>query len=79
MLTAELTGQTITIWRLQTNQKDEIVASDAFWTPHAGKLRYGDRILVDSTGGGKPHAFTLAVTYRAGRKIRVQPDRLPPS
>ncbi len=74
-LKLEITGQTLSIFSYATNDKLTDLKKPDYWDTVASRLRLWDRILINSLSGGKPHAFTLVVTYaskKSGVKVQLE-------
>lgn len=74
-LILETTGKTLSVFSYETSDKLSDLRNPAYWAPVASRLRLWDRILINSLSGGKPHAFTLVVTFwskKSGVKVSLE-------
>ena len=75
-LKEEFRGTSISIWSYRTRHgADDLLKSD-YWQLAASRFSFGDRIMVDCTGGTANQHYTLVVTQK-GKTIKVCAEALP--
>lgn len=59
----EFSGPNVAVFSYRSGSNGKKLLAPDYWNAAAGRLRVGDRILCDCTGGKANAHFTLAVSY----------------